>query len=119
LHQGKRTDLQLATDTLLEEGVHAVAMEFPSAFVKYHRGLKELQLQKNQKTRMLEIRNVVVIVFYGKPGTGKTHYAHYLPMLFGQSSYSLAKPSSKGQSLWFDGYDDQEVCIQTIKKERK
>lgn len=41
--QGKRTDLADACDVLVKRGLRAVAEEHPTAFVKFSRGLRDLQ----------------------------------------------------------------------------
>lgn len=52
--QGKRRDLDEAVDALREGGIRAVVEQHATAFVKYHRGLYELQRQLEVKPRDMD-----------------------------------------------------------------
>lgn len=52
--QGNRSDLREAVDALREGGIRAVVEQHPTAFVKYHRGLYELQRQLEVKPRDMD-----------------------------------------------------------------
>jgi hypothetical protein len=70
--QGHRSDLELAADFIKGGGSLAeVASEFPSTFIRYHRGLKEFRstlLQPN-------VGKPTVIWAYGRTGLGKSRDA--------------------------------------------
>jgi len=96
--QGKRTDLDQATK-LLKEGaaVSTVALELPSVFVKFHRGLKEFALICQKPYDHDDVRG---IWYYGKPGSGKSYSARL------NTPYYL-----KPQNKWFDGYSGEPTII--------
>lgn len=106
--QGTRTDLEEATDLLLQgTKVRDVALEHPTAFVKYHRGFERLAALVADKPRT-EDRKVEVIVYWGPTGTGKTRRAKYENPR--DQRYDLS-PQASGQVVWFDGYSGQPTIL--------
>lgn len=98
-NQGKRTDLEAVTEMILAgSSLSDVAMEHPTVYVKFHRGLRDLKLTV---TRPYTRESVCGVWIYGEPGTGKSHYA--------QTLYPNAY--RKSQSKWFDGYAGEKEII--------
>ena len=99
-NQGKRSDIEEATDMILEgHRMREVALNNPSTYVKYHKGLMAFQAV------ILEPRNAVpnVTVLYGSTGTGKSRTAREMlkdPYVWGPE-----------QGQWFDGYEGQTSVI--------
>lgn len=96
--QGQRNDLKDAITVLKSEGLKASAEQYPQVFVKYSRGLRDLQLILGQPYEHSDVRGVWI---HGPPGTGKSHWCR---QQFKDSLY--IKPQNK----WFDGYGN-EKCI--------
>ena len=101
--QGKRTDLEIATD-LLKQGktVASLAESCPTVFVKYFRGLNALAntLQAPRSSPP------VVWLLVGPPGAGKTRWAYEHA---GDADSLWSSPLSGGQ--WFDGYSNQKYAL--------
>lgn len=103
--QGYRSDLEKVTKEIIEgKGIQNIAIENPTEFVKYSKGIKELKaIVDKDKSKI--IRDVVVEIYYGDPGTGKSwiakdenkDYYTYLP--------------KNGGNMWFDGYDGESTLI--------
>lgn len=109
--QGARTDLANAVEVMKAGGVKAVALEMPTVYIRNHRGLHQLEYVLAQHENSTKKRDVTSLVFFGSPGTGKTFLAHELCNKYNLSYYVLHPPSSKNQSVWFNGYQDQKVLI--------
>ncbi|XP_037704550.1 uncharacterized protein LOC119543674 [Choloepus didactylus] len=98
---GKRNDLHDAVQRLREtKSLTTVAKEFPTQYVRYHRGFKELllvlpecQLNRDWKTE--------VMCWWGPPGCGKSRTVKDL------APEAYWKPRGK----WWDGYNGQEDVI--------
>lgn len=96
--QGKRSDLETAT-TKIKAGasVATVAMDYPSLYVRYGRGLRDFALLCNKPYDHHDVRG---FWFHGKPGTGKSLFARTYPSLY-----------LKQQNKWFDAYDNEETIL--------
>lgn len=102
--QGARTDLQEAIDTLKEhKTLRAVAQSHPETYVKYHKGL--VALRKEIQPRLEAFTPTTVIVYIGKPGTGKTR------AVYAQESVLYLVPEPSNGILWFDGYEGQPAIL--------
>lgn len=114
--QGKRSDLQKAT-TMIVEGkpIEQVARELPEVYVKYARGLRDLQ-------NILRVppvsRDVTVEVIWGPTGTGKSHYVYMNnPDVFIVSPGRSPWDAYNGQAtICFDEFDDQFWAITDMNK---
>jgi len=101
--QGHRTDLDRAGMEIVGGmSSEAVAYEDPGTYIKYHHGLKQLELVTQKPPKW---RDVVVEVYWGATGTGKTRKA----MEENESIYKM-NTSTNGH-LWFDGYTNEEVLL--------
>lgn len=101
--QGKRTDLEQATNTLKTKGIIATALEHPETFVKFHAGLHKLHYMSLLGKQ--QIRNVTVHWLFGSTGTGKTRAIWNVA---GDDLWA----SHPGQGVnWFDGYYGQSNVI--------
>ena len=87
----------LKTDMTLKQLIE----ESPQDYVRYHRGLEKLFARRLEK-RARVFRQVEVIVYVGKTGSGKTRKA-----TSGTDWFMM--PCS--EKLWFDGYEGQSTLI--------
>lgn len=100
--QGQRDDLRLVTDAIATQlhTVDEIAQQFPTEFVKYHRGIERFfaSFQKHRSERPL------VHWLYGRSGVGKTGYAfeYYEP--------ADIYIKSNAASFWND-YQNQYVVV--------
>ncbi|UBR88862.1 putative replication-association protein [Mongoose-associated circovirus] len=104
---GQRNDL-LAMKKALDEGQSEkeIAMNpdtFP-VWAKYFRALERYNRLTGKKSRNWPTQT---IVYWGPPGTGKSSRALREG---GLDSFWLPKPQAHG-SVWWDGYDGQEVVV--------
>lgn len=96
--QGKRTDIQQVCN-MIKQGVSTVvvANEFPSVYIKFHRGIEQLALKLQVPYTHSELRG---LWFTGKPGSGKSLFARRFAPFY-------LKPQNK----WFDGYAGEQTII--------
>lgn len=96
---GHRSDIKIACEVLLSSrSLSAVAIAYPSTFVRYSRGFGAL-LSSTQPERSAPPR---VTLLYGPTGSGKTR------MAFEQYPGLYRKPPD---TRWFDGYSSQGVLL--------
>lgn len=105
--QGFRSDLaSVAQD--IENGALTqsnIREEAPSTFCRNRNGILDL-LAHAAKKRTRDFRHVVVDIYYGEAGAGKTRKAHEdFP-----EAYTL-ETSACGNNIWFDGYTGEKVII--------
>lgn len=96
--QGQRSDLsELAERVAGGTSLRDLSVEFPAEFIKYSRGLTALS-QMHEEKRSWEM---IILVYHGPTGTGKTRRAHE------------ENPNSfwKEKSDWWDGYAGEECVI--------
>jgi hypothetical protein len=104
---GQRSDLQSAVSVAIDQGMNAVATQLPSTFVRYHRGLQALRSQRLLADAPM-MRPLVVNVFFGDPGSGKSFDAYHLAE---QADSYYVLPTVQDGKLWFDGYDGEKVLL--------
>lgn len=107
---GRNLSLTNAVKVTQEKGVNSLITEDPVAFVKWHKGLRELEytmklLDAGKKDRYLE-----VMVFFGEPGSGKTMTAFDFCRKSNLDYYILCPPD-RNQTIWFNGYNGQQALI--------
>lgn len=98
--QGKRSDIEDATDMLTEgNSLKDTALANPALYVRYHKGLEKF------RNLLIEPRNWVteVTVLYGETGCGKSRKARELV-----DNYWVWTPA---RGKWFDGYEGHENVI--------
>lgn len=106
---GNRTDLHQVCDDLKTKSINEVAMEHPTTFVHYSRGIKELKFQMTKNDYGTKPRPMHTTVYYGDGGLGKTRSAREDSVAAGKRVYMVPYPN--GHQIWFDGYDGEEVII--------
>jgi len=107
--QGKRTDIELAVESLLQSGgdVQRMAMDHPEAYVKYSTNFEKLGQRYQKRLRSLGPgfqENKTVIWIYGATGVGKTKYVH--------ESENIDDLWVSGRDLrWWQSYDMEEAVL--------
>jgi len=105
---GSRTDLHGVADAILsqEASYQEVAVSFPSEFIKFHRGIRELIGVRDTMSNAGSNREVSVQIFVGPPGYGKTRRA-----LCENPDAFVLDTQNKGDTIWWDGYAGQQCVI--------
>lgn len=102
--QGHRSDIGRAVAVLKEtKSLTRVAQEAPEVFLKYHSGLNKMN---NMFNRPPKVRPMIVSVYWGPPGTGKSWRAVH-------DSKDDTPLVCKGtnNNLWWDDYTDGQEDI--------
>lgn len=99
-HQGRRTDLTAAVETLRTSGLAGVREAHPETYVRNYRGLQALAFADVPKER----EPPLVVLAFGPAGVGKTRwfYDNY-------PADSVSIPCGSG--FWFDGYEGQRHVL--------
>lgn len=101
--QGKRNDLEeIQKRCRAGATVKEIAEEFPAQFIRYHRGIRELQ-SMFQKRRDPDV-NHEVHVYFGPGGCGKTSRVY---LKYGIDNVFTTMSDSK----WFDRYNGENVVL--------
>lgn len=99
--QGHRSDLEeVATKVLAKTPLSSIAADHPIEWIKFNRGITSLA--NTQATP--KWREVLVLVYCGETGTGKTRRA-----MREESVYKLNQNTNG--TLWFDGYDGETTLL--------
>lgn len=109
--QGSRTDLEAPIDFIVKTPTCTdldLAENFPVAYVKFNRGLKDFKNTLKRKHERLD-RDITVSIFYGEGGTGKTSFAITLCKRLGISYYILSPPDDR--NVWWQDYDGEKAII--------
>lgn len=109
--QGKRSDLSDALQVLKQDGLSTLLDTYPEVYVKFHKGIAQLQYDTTRIKYETTMREVESTVLYGPPGSGKTYAAIHSCSEGNLTYFRLLPPTSKNGALWFDGYDNQQVII--------
>ncbi len=100
--KGARNDIGAAVATLKEtHSLYEVWNSHPVEFLKYHRGFEKALALENP---MADVQKLVKI-YYGLPGTGKTHLAK---MELREGGAKLYMGDSEG---WFDGWNGRDNLL--------
>jgi len=103
--QGKRSDLEsVASAVKSGESLKRIAEDYPTQFIKFHRGITELKNILGAR----EPRDFLteLWVFYGLPGTGKSYAANHIGRTLG-----MYTPTFGNSGLWWDGYSGEPVVL--------
>jgi len=101
--QGKRTDLKKIIDD--NKTIEDVMDKEPQVYCQYRKGLQDIYARKTEIT-IPEIRPVIVCVYWGVTGSGKTYKARTENPDYYQMRYM-----NKGERAFFDGYRGQKTLI--------
>jgi len=99
---------QVATRIQSGASYGQLCSEYPTAIIRYDKGLRALITQRDRNQPM-SYRSVRVLVLTGPPGCGKTKWAfQYISTFYSAIAYH--KTYTEGSASWWDGYDGQQ-CI--------
>lgn len=110
--QGKRNDLAVYHEAIMEQGLSAqeVMREHPGAY-RYASNLEALQNARDQQRFSTQMRDVEVTYIYGAPGVGKTRYVYdkfEAGTVYRVSDYTHPFDNYAGQNvLVLDEFDSQ------------
>lgn len=103
--QGERNDLKAVDDAIAcGDNYVDISEKYGIQFMKYHKGIREKLNCKYASERAQ--RDVEVVVLVGPTGCGKTSYVYEE---YSESLFDMV--CTKGNSQWFDGYEDQKVLL--------
>lgn len=107
-HQGKRTDLDRAIETIRGSGsLRDAIFQEPKVFLKHGRWFKELWwMYKQCELEEMEYSPLDVRLYWGDSGTGKTRRAHWEAK---EEGLSLFRKPDIGN--WCDGYTGQSALL--------
>lgn len=98
--QGQRSDLEYIAHQLNEgRQMYEIAVDFPSQFIRYHRGLSAYQ----SVLRGVSRPNIRVIIYWGPSGTGKTRRA--------KAEYEYAADIPETREGWLGDYRDESAIL--------
>lgn len=98
---GRRTDLEAVAERMRAgERLEAVAMDNPTQYIRYHRGLQALSLLYNKPAQR---RRPTIRFLWGAPGCGKSYLAHKI--------WPDAFTMMETKEGWLDGYNQEEEII--------
>lgn len=103
--QGTRTDLQKVVSVIEggERDIKAVALQFPTAYIKYFKGIEQfIRICHGAGERDFKTN---VFFFWGPTGTGKSRRAR------SESEKSVGRTYYKPRGEWWDGYNGQENVV--------
>lgn len=100
--QGKRSDLDSIAEAIMEgSSMKDIAISFPGDFIRYNRGLQELERVFSCKERDHTLPNTV-LWWFGPTGSGKSKTA------FEKYPDAYVK---MGNGKWWDGYRGEAVVL--------
>jgi len=97
--QGRRTDIEMAIDTLKKDGMKTCAENHSDVFVKYNKGIKELLCIISEPKEVPEILIILDIRGEFWENEAKDLKDYYIV------------PPAKNGNLWFDAYCGQNIII--------
>lgn len=114
--QGKRTDLD-AVKEKMDDGVpmNVIANEHFGTVARHSGGLKFHKQISSQASGKVERGDLLVSLYYGPTGSGKTRAAMDEAMILVNNDmdriFTLDADSGKGGTVWFDGYEGGPVIL--------
>lgn len=103
--QGTRNDINNAIQAIKDGGsIQDLIENYPVTFCKYIKGL--LYIKNMYELKNKTWRDIYVAVYWGDAGTGKTK------SVYEKETYNnVYKLNASTQSIWFDGYDGEDVLL--------
>lgn len=107
--QGTRSDLKRCAESIQEKGLESAIDEHPDLFIKYARGMRELDTHYRLKKAKTTKRNVEVVILWGTSGSGKSWAAESYDAA---DSYALPdQQEAKGGTVWFNNYNGEKTLL--------
>lgn len=101
---GRRNDLHLLAEAIRDGASRRKVVEdFGHLYIRYSRGVENL-LGVRAQYQVPEWRELTVVVYHGKAGTGKTRRA----VEASPGDYFILQ---SGERVWFDGYEGEGTLI--------
>ncbi len=105
--QGQRSDLDAVAQAVSSgSDLAQIARHHPVEWIKYSRGIRDLEFQLKQSAATAASRSVSARVYWGDSGAGKTFSVYEE---FGYDS--VFKLDHQPTGVWFDGYRHQSVLL--------
>ena len=102
VHQGRRADLDLATELITSGNYPEILVQCPTVYVKFHRGLQAFMSALILPRRGIPEDKPKVWFLHGKTGTGKTRFIY-------EDKDSGSIYPKDPNNRWWDGYVGQET----------
>jgi len=117
--QGRRNDLKEFYKALSNPAIDlkTIQEDFFPQYIKYGNMAEKVMSTQRQKVRKLDDIGYSFIWFYGKPGSGKSYYAHSLPNVYVKAPgkwFDGLLPSH--ETLVIDDYDGTEITYGDMKR---
>ncbi len=109
-HQGMRQDLlDVYSDIKQGSSLKRIADDHPVEFIKYPGGIAKMTHLLS--TKRGDFETTVCFVFFGAGGSGKSTTARRLARYLSGDKDTYVVPEEKGSGLYWDGYNQGDVCI--------
>lgn len=105
--QGHRTDVDQIADCVIDGwSASQIAAEFPSIYMRMHRGIAALITKRDEAT-LNQYHKIDTTVVFGKSRAGKTRFIFDK---HGAENVYVAQ-ITEDRKLWFQGYEGQKVLL--------
>jgi len=107
--QGKRTDLAKIWSDVKSKKRTMDMLEEDPAIAKFEKHIKFMRFTVQERDSNRQDGGVKVWVFYGDTNLGKTYAA--VNLIKPHSMFKMDPPPRSTATLWFDGYEGQELLV--------